>query len=109
MGLTLGPVINAYVQSFGNGSQIVMTAMGGTGIIFLALSAYVVVTQKDFSFIGGHVDGGDSGCVYCWLGCIYFPNADAEPGSFSHVYHADEWFDLVLKPVKSSMAAKLTT
>jgi modulator of FtsH protease len=39
--------------SIPNGSQIVMTAMGGTGIIFLGLSGYVLTTRKDFSFIGG--------------------------------------------------------
>jgi modulator of FtsH protease len=52
MGLTLGPIINMYL-SLPNGSQIVMTAMGGTGIIFLGLSGYVLTTRKDFSFIGG--------------------------------------------------------
>ncbi len=72
MGLTLGPVINAYVQSFGNGSQIVMTAMGGTGIIFLALSAYVLVTQKDFSFIGGMLMAGILVAFVAGLGAFIF-------------------------------------
>ena len=53
MGLTLGPIISAYLQAFSNGSQLVMMAMGGTGIIFLGLSGYALTTQKDFSFIGG--------------------------------------------------------
>jgi modulator of FtsH protease len=39
--------------SIPNGSQIVMTAMGGTGVIFLGLSGYVLTTRKDFSFLGG--------------------------------------------------------
>ena len=52
MGLTLGPIISMYL-SIPNGDQIVMTAMGGTGIIFLGLSGYVLTTRKDFSFIGG--------------------------------------------------------
>ncbi|MGD2111944.1 MAG: Bax inhibitor-1/YccA family protein [Gammaproteobacteria bacterium] len=52
MGLTLGPIISMYL-SVPNGSQVVMTAMGGTGIIFLGLSGYVLTTRKDFSFIGG--------------------------------------------------------
>ena len=30
-----------------------MTALGGTGVIFLALSAYALTTKKDFSFLGG--------------------------------------------------------
>jgi modulator of FtsH protease len=52
MGLTLGPIISAYL-SLQNGGQIVMTAMGGTGVIFLGLSGYALTTRKDFSFIGG--------------------------------------------------------
>ena len=52
MGLTLGPILNAYL-SLPNGDQIIMTAMGGTGIIFLGLSGYALTTRKDFSFIGG--------------------------------------------------------
>jgi modulator of FtsH protease len=52
MGLTLGPIISIYL-SIPNGDQIVMTAMGGTGVIFLGLSGYALTTRKDFSFIGG--------------------------------------------------------
>ena len=53
MGFTLGPIINLYMTALGNGGEIVMTALGGTGIIFLGLSAYVLTTKKDFTFIGG--------------------------------------------------------
>jgi len=52
MGLTLGPIISAYLH-MPNGGQLVMTAMGGTGVIFLGLSGYALTTRKDFSFIGG--------------------------------------------------------
>jgi len=31
----------------------VMTALGGTGAIFLGLSAYAMTTRKDFSFLAG--------------------------------------------------------
>ena len=55
MGLTLGPLINAYLTYFSNGAELVMLAMGGTGSIFLALSGYALTTRKDFSFIGGFV------------------------------------------------------
>ena len=36
-----------------NGGQVVMTAMGATGAIFLGLSGYALTSRKDFSFIGG--------------------------------------------------------
>ncbi|MFQ5470735.1 MAG: Bax inhibitor-1/YccA family protein [Gammaproteobacteria bacterium] len=52
MGLGLGPLLNMYL-AIPNGSEVVMTALGGTGIIFLGLSAYAVTTKKDFSFLGG--------------------------------------------------------
>ena len=54
MGMTLGPIISSYL-ALPNGSQIVMTAMGGTAAIFLGLSAYALTTKKDFSFLGGFV------------------------------------------------------
>ena len=55
MGLTLGPMINAYMSYYSNGAQLVMTAMGGTGVIFLGLSGYALTTRKDFSFMGGFI------------------------------------------------------
>ena len=53
LGLTLGPILNYYINFTQNGSQLVMTALGGTGVIFVGLSAYALITRKDFSFIGG--------------------------------------------------------
>ena len=52
MGYTLGPILSLYL-ALPNGPQIVMTALGGTGAIFLGLSGYALVTRKDFSFMGG--------------------------------------------------------
>jgi modulator of FtsH protease len=52
MGYTLGPILNAYL-SLANGGQVVMTAMGGTGLIFLGLSGYALASRRDFSFMGG--------------------------------------------------------
>ena len=52
MGFGLGPLLNQYL-SLPGGSQIVATALGGTGVIFLGLSAYALTTRKDFSFLGG--------------------------------------------------------
>ena len=53
MGMTLGPMLNMYVQAFSNGHELILTALGGTGVIFLGLSAYALTTKKDFSFMGG--------------------------------------------------------
>jgi modulator of FtsH protease len=52
LGAALGPMLNRYL-SLPNGSEMVMQALGGTAIIFFSLSAYVLTTKKDFSFMGG--------------------------------------------------------
>ena len=51
MGFTLGPIVNMYL-SLPGGSEIVMTAMGATALIFFGLSGVVLSTGKDFSFMG---------------------------------------------------------
>jgi len=50
MGLTLGPILNFYLSS---NPAVVVQSLAGTGIIFLALSAYAIISKKDFSFMGG--------------------------------------------------------
>lgn len=57
MGLGLGPTLSAYL-SVPNGSQIVMVALGGTGAVFVGLSAYAIATKRDFSFMGGMLVAG---------------------------------------------------
>ncbi len=52
-GYVLGPLLNMYISTFSNGSELVTTALVATGGIFFALSAYVAVTRKNFSFMGG--------------------------------------------------------
>ena len=71
MGYTLGPILNAYMAS-ANGGQIVMTAMGATGAIFLSLSAYVMTTRKDFSFMGGFLMVGIIVAFLAGLGAFFF-------------------------------------
>lgn len=52
MGFALGPILAMYL-SLANGPNIIATALAGTGIIFLALSGYALVSRKDFSFMAG--------------------------------------------------------
>ncbi len=66
MGLTLGPIISMYLN-LPNGSQVVMTALGGTGAIFIGLSGYALTTRKDFSFMGGFLMVG---ILVAFLGSI---------------------------------------
>ena len=57
MGFSIGPIISYYMASTG-GSQIVMTALGMTGLVFFSLSGYTLVTKKDFSFMSGFLMTG---------------------------------------------------
>ncbi len=52
LGFALGPILSMYLK-LPHGPQLVATALGGTGIIFLGLSAYALTTRRDFSFMGG--------------------------------------------------------
>jgi modulator of FtsH protease len=72
MGLTLGPIINMYLHTFTNGDQLVMTALGGTGVIFLGLSGYALTTRKDFSFMAGFLMVGVLVAFLAGLGAIFF-------------------------------------
>lgn len=58
MGFALGPILNMYLLAIPNGAHLIATALGGTGMIFLGLSAYALVTQKDFSYMGGFLFAG---------------------------------------------------
>ena len=51
MGLTLGPILNMYLSTT-NGAQIVMLALGMTAATFITLSAYALISRKDFSSCG---------------------------------------------------------
>ena len=72
MGLTLGPVLSMYLKVFSNGSQLVMLAMGGTGVIFAGLSGYVMTTRKDFSFLAGATVAGILVAFLAGIGALIF-------------------------------------
>ncbi|MCC5867560.1 MAG: Bax inhibitor-1/YccA family protein [Gammaproteobacteria bacterium] len=55
MGLTLGPLLSAYLTAVPNGSQVITSALATTGLAFVGLSAYAVKSGRDFSFLRGFV------------------------------------------------------
>ena len=71
LGYTLGPILNLYLK-LPNGPQVVMTALGGTGAIFLALSAYALVSRKDFSFMGSFLMVGMLVGILASLAAVLF-------------------------------------
>ncbi|BCX89172.1 modulator of FtsH protease [Methylomarinovum tepidoasis] len=72
MGMTLGPILSLYLKFIPNGHQIVMMALGGTGLIFLGMSGYALVSRRDFSFLGGFLFAGILVAFLAGLGAIFF-------------------------------------
>ncbi|MBL3527901.1 MAG: Bax inhibitor-1/YccA family protein [gamma proteobacterium endosymbiont of Lamellibrachia anaximandri] len=57
MGFGLGSILSIYL-ALPKGPEIIGTAFGGTGIIFLGLSGYALTSKRDFSFMGGFLFAG---------------------------------------------------
>ncbi len=57
MGYTVGPIISNTLN-LPNGGQTVMLALGGTAATFAALSAYALISKRDFSFMGSFLMAG---------------------------------------------------
>jgi modulator of FtsH protease len=72
MGMTLGPILNMYVHAYANGEQLILTALGGTGVIFLGLSAYALTTRKDFSFMAGFLVVGVMVAFFAGIAALLF-------------------------------------
>lgn len=65
LGFTIGPIISHYLST--SGAEPVMTALGGTALIFFACSAYVLTTRKDLSFMTGFLM---TGVIVAFVGAI---------------------------------------
>jgi modulator of FtsH protease len=72
MGLTLGPIINLYLTMLPNGNQVVVTALGTTGAVFVGLSAYAIKSKRDFSFMGGFLFVGILGAFILGIVALLF-------------------------------------
>ncbi len=57
MGYTLGPILNMYM-SMPNGGSVISSAFAMTAFVFTGLSAYVLITRKDMSFLSGFITVG---------------------------------------------------
>ena len=71
MGYTLGPVL-ARTLTLPGGAQTIVLALAATGATFLALSAYVLSTRRDFSFMGGFLFAGMVVALLAGLGAVFF-------------------------------------
>jgi modulator of FtsH protease len=71
MGYTLGPILSRY-SGLPNGGEIIGMALATTGVTFLVLSAYVLTTRKDFSFMGGFLFAGMVIALLAGIGAVVF-------------------------------------
>ena len=81
LGFSLGPIISLYVAA--GASEIVVTAASLTGLIFLSLSGYTLMTQKDFSFMSGFLTIG----LWVMLGCVLLLLLGPLFGFYSSAFH----------------------
>jgi len=71
MGFSMGPMLNHFINGYANGGQLILTALGGTGITFFATSAYVLTTKKDLSHWGKFLMIGLVVCVVASIANIF--------------------------------------
>ena len=71
MGYTLGPLLTKTLALPGGG-QVIALALAATGATFLALSAYVLTTRRDFGFMGGMLFAGMVVAILAGLAAVFF-------------------------------------
>lgn len=71
MGYTLGPILNHYL-GMSNGGEVISSAFAMTALVFFGLSAYVLTTRKDMSFLGGFITAGFFVLLGASLANIFF-------------------------------------
>lgn len=71
MGYSLGPILNAYL-GMTNGSNLIASAFAMTALVFGGLSAFVLVTRKDMSFLRGFITAGFFVLLAAVLASLFF-------------------------------------
>ena len=80
LGFGLGAILQFYL-ALPKGPQIIATAFGGTGVIFLGLSGYALTSKRDFSFMGGFLFAGMIAVLVAIVANIFFAAPDHFHGS----------------------------
>ncbi len=70
MGWTLAPALSQTL-SLPGGAQTITLALSATGVTFLALSAWVLATRRDFSAIGGFLFAGMVVALVAGLAAVF--------------------------------------
>ena len=107
LGYTLGPILNAYL-SLPNGGQLVSMALGMTALVFFSLSAYAILTRKDFSFLSGFIMAGFVVLLCAVVASFFFQISGLQMAiSAGFVLFSSAVF--CTRPAPSSMVVRITT
>ena len=68
LGFSLGPMLNNFLQISQSGSLLIVNALATTGVIFMTLSGYTLISKKDFSFLAGFLSVG----LWIFIGGLLF-------------------------------------
>lgn len=79
LGFTIGPIIGFYLQ-MSNGADVVTMALGSTAAAFVGLSAFALITRKDFSFLSGFLTVGII-AIFCVVMLSWFLDLSAFYGA----------------------------
>lgn len=74
LGYTLGPILGMVLRSSVKGYAILGMSLATTGATFLALSAYVLTTSRNFSYMGGMLFIGSIVAIISAFASIIFPS-----------------------------------
>jgi|APSaa5957512535_1039671.scaffolds.fasta_scaffold30749_2 modulator of FtsH protease len=58
LGFVIGPILNFYITTFSNGSELILMALGSTALIFFGLSALALNPRRNFTRMGGFLSIG---------------------------------------------------
>jgi len=69
LGFTLGPILTSFIGA-GKGG-LITSSLGLTALVFVSLSAYSLITRKDFSFLRGFLMAGVAIIIGLWVLSIF--------------------------------------
>ncbi|MCP8352565.1 Bax inhibitor-1/YccA family protein [Candidatus Synchoanobacter obligatus] len=74
LGYSLGPILGMVLRSTTNGYAILGMSLATTGVTFLTLSAYVLTTSRNFSYMGGMLIIGSVIAMLAAIASFFFPS-----------------------------------
>lgn len=86
VGWTIGPLLNFYIATFSNGSELIMMALGSTGLIFIGLTAVSINPARNFSGLAPFIGVGFIVAIIAMLVNIFFLHLPAFQMAISVIF-----------------------